>query len=68
MWNPRVITVVAVLGLLILGAILSLGLTGCKKEDKGVKPTNNGQVAEVTIPAIDAAVPMRTESATFALG
>ena len=68
MWNLRKVITLAVLGVLILGAIFVSSLVGCKKEDKEVDPTNDGRVSDITIPAIDDAGPMRTESATFALG
>jgi hypothetical protein len=68
MRNLRKVTVVAVLGVFILGAVFSSSLVGCKKEDKTMGPTNDGRVSDIAIPAIDAAEPMRTETATFALG
>ncbi len=68
MQNLRKVTIVAVLGMLILGAVFSSSLTGCKKEDKTMGLTDDVRVSDITIPAIDAAEPMRTETATFALG
>jgi len=69
MWNLRIVTIVAVLVLLTIGAVFNLSLTGCNTEDNQVDPMNNDtRVSETTIPAIDAAVPMETETATFALG
>ena len=69
MWNLRIVTIVAVLVLLTIGAVFNLSLTGCTTEDNQVDPMNNDtRVSETTIPAIDAAVPMETETATFALG
>lgn len=69
MWNLRTVTIVAVLVLLTIGAVFNLSLTGCNTEDNQVDPMNNDtRVSETTIPAIDAAVPMETETATFALG
>ena len=68
MQNLRKVTIVAVLGMLILGAVFSSSLAGCKKEDKTMGLTDDGHVSGITIPAIDAAVPMTTKTATFALG
>jgi len=69
MWNLRIVTIVAVLVLLTIGAVFNLSLTGCNTEDNQVDPMNNDtRVSETTIPAIDATVPMETETATFALG
>ena len=68
MGNLRKVTIVVVLGVFILGAVLSSNFVGCKKEDKTMGLTDDGRVSEITIPAIDDAEPMRTETATFALG
>ncbi|MFC1990049.1 hypothetical protein ACFLVW_05780 [Chloroflexota bacterium] len=68
MENLRKITIVVVLGVFILGAVLSSSLVGCKKEDRKMSVTNYGLVTSRSIPAIDASVPVRTETATFALG
>ena len=68
MRNLRKATIFAVLSMLFLGAILSSSLAGCKKEDKKVDAADESRVSEITIPAIDAAASMRTETATFALG
>ena len=68
MRNVRKGIIVAVLGALILGTIFSSSLAGCKKEDKTMGLTDDGRVSDITIPAIDAAAPMTTETATFALG
>ena len=68
MGNTRKVTIVAVLGILIFGAILGTGLLGSTKEEKAMDLTNDGLAANTGIPAIDAAVPKRTETATFALG
>ncbi len=68
MGNLRKVTIVAVLGVFILGAVFSSSLVGCKKEDKTMGPANDGRIPITVIPAIDARVPNRTETATFALG
>jgi len=68
MRNLRSATIVAVLGMLILGAVFSSSLAGCKKEDKTMGLTDDGRVSDIAIPAIDATAPMTTETATFALG
>jgi len=68
MRNLRSVTIVAVLGMLILGAVFSSSLAGCKKGDKTMGLTDDGRVSEIAIPVIDAAAPMTTETATFALG
>ena len=68
MRNLRSVTIVAVLGMLIIGAVFSSSLAGCKKEVKTTGLTDDGRVSDIAIPAIDAAAPMTTETATFALG
>ena len=68
MGNLRKVTIVVVLGVLILGVVLSLSLVGCKKGDDTMGVTNGGLVPKGGIPAIDASAPVRTETATFALG
>ena len=68
MGNLRKVTIVAVLGVFILGAALSTSLVGCKKGDDIMGVTNGGLVLRGGIPAIDASAPLRTETATFALG
>ena len=68
MGNLRKVTIVAALGALILGVVFSSSLAGCKKEDKAVDLTTDGLVPEAGVSVIDAAVPERTETATFALG
>jgi len=68
MGNLRKVTIVGVLGVLILGVVLSSSFVGCKKENKTMDVTKDGLVPNVGKPAIDASVPMRTETATFALG
>ena len=68
MRNLRKVTIVVVLGVFILGAVLSSGLVGCKKKDETTGVTNGGLVPKGDIPAIDASAPVRTETATFALG
>ena len=68
MGNLREVITVVVLGALILGVILGAGCTGLMKEDETPVATNDGLVPEGGIPAIDTVVPVRTETATFALG
>ena len=68
MGNLRKVTMIAVLGMFILGVVFSSSLAGCKKEDKTMGLTDDGRVSDIAIPAIDAAAPMTTETATFALG
>ena len=68
MWNFKTISIIAVLCVLTIGTAFSLGPTGCSREDNPVNPMNDMRVSEATIPAIDAAAPMETETATFALG
>ena len=68
MVNLRKVTIVAVLGMFILGAVLGSSLVGCKKEDETMGVTNGGLVTNGGIPAIDASAPVRTETATFSLG
>ena len=69
MWNLRIVTIVAVLVLLTIGAVFNLSLTGCNTEDNQVDPMNNDtRVSETTIPAIDATVvlsPVSTSLAAF---
>jgi hypothetical protein len=68
MGNLRKVTIISVISMFILGVVFSSSLVGCKKEDKTMGLTDDGRVSDITIPAIDAAEPMRTETATFALG
>ena len=69
MWSLKNLTMLAVLGVLAVGTVFSLSFTGCNTEDNQVDPMNNDtRVSEATIPAIDATVPIGTETATFALG
>ena len=68
MGNLRKAIIVVVLGVFVLGAVLSSSLVGCKKEDETMGVTNGGLVLKGGIPAIDASTPVRTETATFALG
>jgi len=68
MGNLRKVTIVAVLGVFILGAVFSSSLTGCKKEDETMGAKNSELVPKSGIPAIDSSAPVRTETATFALG
>ena len=70
MWNLKTISILEVLFLCVLtiGTVFSFGLTGCSREDNQVNPMNDMRVSEATIPAIDAAAPMETETATLALG
>jgi len=64
----RNVTMVALVGLLTIGSVLSLSLTGCNGEESKIDQMNDTHVSETTIPAIDRAAPMETETATFALG
>ena len=68
MGNLRKVTIVAVLGVFILGAVFSSSIVGCKKEDETMGVTNGGLVLTGGIPAMDASGPVITETATFALG
>ena len=68
MGNLRKAIIVVVLGVFVLGAVLSSSLVGCKKEDETMDVTNGRLVPKADIPAIDASTPVRTETAIFALG
>ena len=68
MGNLRKVTIIAILGMFILGVVFSSSFVGCKKEDETMGVTNGGLVPKGGIPAIDASAPVRTETATFALG
>jgi hypothetical protein len=68
MWNLKTVAMIAVLGLLTIGTVFSLSIAGCNRENNQVDPKNGTRVSEATIPAIDAAAPTETETATFALG
>ena len=68
MGNLKKATTVAVLGVFILGAVFSASLVGCNREDEAMGAKNDGLVPKGDIPAIDASAPVRTETATFALG
>lgn len=56
------------LGTLILGAVFGLSFVGCDKENDKMDTTKDGFAPNLEIPAIDASVPVITETATFALG
>jgi len=62
------VTIVAVLGVFILGSFLSSGLVGCNEEDETMGIEDGGLVPDGGIPAIDTSAPVNTETATFALG
>ena len=62
------LNIFAILGALILGAVLSSSLAACNKEDETMGVTKDEPVTKQGIPAIDASVPVITETATFALG
>jgi hypothetical protein len=62
------VTIAVVLSIFILGVVLSSSLVGCNKEDEIMGVINDGPVLKGDIPAIDAAAPMKIETATFALG
>jgi len=68
MGNLRKVIIIAASGALILGALWGTGIVGDKKENETMGVTNNGLVPGGGIPAIDALAPVRTETATFALG
>jgi hypothetical protein len=68
MGNLRKVTIVAVLGAFILGAFLSSSLVGCNKEGGTMKARDDGLVSDGGVPAIDVSAPVKTETATFALG
>ena len=68
--RKKIIVVVA-LWALILGAVLGTGLLGSATEEKSMElmnDKNDGLIHTVGIPALDAAVPEKIETATFALG
>jgi hypothetical protein len=68
MWNLKTIFIITVLCILTIGAVFSVGLAGCSREDNKVNPAEDTRGSEVTIPAIDADKTMETVTATFALG
>ena len=68
MGNLSKVIAIAVLGALILGAVFSSSLVGCKRESETMDVINNKPVPKGGIPAIDASAPVRAETATFALG
>ena len=68
MGNLKKTTVITVLGVFILGAVFSASLVGCNKEYEAMGTKNDGLVPKGDIPAIDVSTPVRTETATFALG
>ena len=68
MGNLGKVTIISVLSMFVLGVVFSSSVVGCKKEDKTMDVANDGHVPSTVIPAIDARVPDRTETATFALG
>ena len=68
MGNLRKATIIVVLGVFIIGAVLSSSFLGCKEEGETMHVANGGFVPKGSIPAIDASAPVITETATFALG
>ena len=68
MGNLRKVIIIVVLGVFILGAVFSSSLVGCNKKDEAMGANNDGLVSKGDIPVIDASAPMRTKTATFALG
>ena len=68
MSNSRKLILTVALGALIVGAVWSTSLAGCNEEDRTMGITNDEPVPNGRIPALDAAAPTRTETATFALG
>ena len=68
MWNRKTATMITILGLLTIVTVFNLSLASCNREDNQVAPKNSTRLSEATIPAIDAAAPIETETATFALG
>ena len=68
MRNLRKVITIMVLGALIPATVLSSSLASYKKQDWKMDVTKDGLVPNVGIPAIDASLPLRTETATFALG
>jgi len=61
-------TRLVLLGAIFISAILAGILPGCAKENTMVNFTKDGVVPDTSIPPIDASVPAKTETATFALG
>jgi hypothetical protein len=68
MWNLRKVSLIALAGLLTAGAVISVSLPGCSKEDNRVYSMNDTTAPEITTPAKDVATPVKIETATFALG
>ena len=66
MWNRA--TRLVLLGAILIGVILAGILPGCAKENTMVNFAEDDVIPNPSIPPIDAAAPVKTETATFALG
>ena len=58
----------ALLGAVIVGAVLSVRFIVPAGEEKAMDKKDDGLVASTAIPPMDISSPERTETATFALG
>jgi hypothetical protein len=60
------------IGIILLGIMLTVifagANSGCGKENGVMNSENNISITTPTIPPIDTAAPVKTETATFALG
>ena len=59
---------IVVVGVCFAGLVLGAIFLGSTKERKTMTPTKTSPVPNATLPPIDASVPPKTETATFALG
>ncbi len=66
-WNLKKVTMIAILGLLTMGTVFSSSLVGCNLDESIVDSMKDTGV-KTKIPAIDAAAPLETVTASFALG
>jgi hypothetical protein len=57
-----------ILMVMIITAIITAAGFGCNKSDKGMNGADNMTTAIPKIPPIDKVAPVKTETATFALG
>jgi len=56
------------LGIGLLALAIGAVVIGSRKEDKEMLVERQEMVGEVAIPPLDAAAPVKTETATFAMG
>lgn len=58
----------ALVGILLLGAIMATHFFGSEEENKLADAKQDGDTPKVSVPQMDTAIPAKTETATFSLG